>query len=296
MDKEPNNFQRDFLYKTINTFPLASGITDLKGNILKINKKFIKIFGYKLEEIPILSKWLQKVCSNTIDYKIIKNIWENEVQKTTNNKKNKTKFFSLINKNRIKFQVEIDFKLIDNLILIFLNNIIEKIEEEFLKNSKNFLNSILDESPHPIWITDNKGTLIKINQNCCNILNITPDEVIGKYNILKDNIIRNKGFIPLVKQVFEKDKAVRFEIKYDTSKLEIGIGDLAFYSMLTSSALVQTNNLIVMILTAFATIVGTGITISGLKRNKILPGLPISIFLGIGTMMLSWYLFSTFFF
>ena len=85
------------------------------------------------------------------------------------------------------------------------------------------------------------------------------------------------------------------EYEYDTSKLEIGIGDLAFYSMLTSSALVQSNNLIVMIFTALAIIIGTGITISGLKRNKILPGLPISIFLGIGTMILSWYLISTFF-
>ncbi|MFX1553104.1 MAG: hypothetical protein ACFFBV_04190, partial [Promethearchaeota archaeon] len=92
-----------------------------------------------------------------------------------------------------------------------------------------------------------------------------------------------------------KKKIETGEYEYDTSKLEIGIGDLAFYSMLTSSALVQTNNLIVMILTALATIIGTGITISGLKRNKILPGLPISIFLGIGTMMLSWYLISTFF-
>jgi len=92
-----------------------------------------------------------------------------------------------------------------------------------------------------------------------------------------------------------KQKIETGEYEYDTSKLEIGIGDLAFYSMLTSSALVQTNNLIVMILTALATIIGTGITISGLKRNKLLPGLPISIFLGIGTMMLSWYLISTFF-
>jgi len=85
------------------------------------------------------------------------------------------------------------------------------------------------------------------------------------------------------------------EYEYDTSKLEIGIGDLAFYSMLTSSALIQTNNILVMILTAIAIIVGTGITISGLKRNKLLPGLPISIFLGLGTMILSWYLISTFF-
>ncbi len=89
-----------------------------------------------------------------------------------------------------------------------------------------------------------------------------------------------------------KGKIKSGEYAYDTSKLEIGIGDLAFYSMLTSSALVQTNNLLVMVLTSIAIIIGTGITITGLKRNKILPGLPISIFLGIGTMLLSWYLFS----
>jgi hypothetical protein len=87
-----------------------------------------------------------------------------------------------------------------------------------------------------------------------------------------------------------KDKIKRGEYEYDTSKLEIGIGDLAFYSMLTSSALVQSNNLIVMILTSLAIIIGTGITISALKRNKILPGLPFSIFLGIGTMLISWYI------
>ena len=82
------------------------------------------------------------------------------------------------------------------------------------------------------------------------------------------------------------------EAIYDTSRVEIGIGDLAFYSLLTSSSLIQTNNLFVMIFTSIAILIGTGITLMGLKRNKILPGLPISIFLGIGTMFLSWYLFS----
>jgi len=92
-----------------------------------------------------------------------------------------------------------------------------------------------------------------------------------------------------------KERIESGELIYDTSKLEIGIGDLAFYSMLTSSALIQTGNIIIMLLTALAVIIGTGITISGLKRNKILPGLPISIFLGIGTMLGSWTLFSIFF-
>jgi hypothetical protein len=80
-----------------------------------------------------------------------------------------------------------------------------------------------------------------------------------------------------------EEKIKSGESVYDTSKLEIGIGDLAFYSLLTSSVLLFTNNVIIVILTTIAILIGTGITISGLKRNKILPGLPISIFLGIGT-------------
>jgi hypothetical protein len=91
-----------------------------------------------------------------------------------------------------------------------------------------------------------------------------------------------------------QEKIEKGELVYDTSHLEIGIGDLAFYSMLTTAALLQTNSLVVMILTAGAIILGTGITISGLKRNKILPGLPISIFLGIATMLISWGIISIF--
>jgi hypothetical protein len=91
------------------------------------------------------------------------------------------------------------------------------------------------------------------------------------------------------------DKIRSGEAVYDTSKIEIGIGDLVFYSLLTSSALIHSSNLLVMILTAIAIISGTGITLTGLKKNRILPGLPISIFLGIATMLLSWYIISIFF-
>ncbi len=89
-----------------------------------------------------------------------------------------------------------------------------------------------------------------------------------------------------------KDKIEKGEALYDTSKLEIGIGDLAFYSLLTSSILIHTRNIFLMMFSTIAIIIGTAITISGLKRNKILPGLPISIFLGIGTFLVSQLIFS----
>lgn len=92
-----------------------------------------------------------------------------------------------------------------------------------------------------------------------------------------------------------KEKIKNGDVIYDTSKIEIGIGDLAFYSLLTSSVLLYTNNVIIMVLTTVAILIGTGITISGLKRNKILPGLPISIFLGIGAFFLSQFVINIFF-
>ncbi|MHA1732308.1 MAG: hypothetical protein ACTSU5_10205 [Promethearchaeota archaeon] len=68
---------------------------------------------------------------------------------------------------------------------------------------------------------------------------------------------------------------------FKDSQLEIGIGDLAFYSVLTSHALVYTGSLFTMVLTAAGIVVGCFLTINMLKKNKILPGLPISIGLGI---------------
>ncbi|MFX1308664.1 MAG: hypothetical protein ACFE9M_05510 [Promethearchaeota archaeon] len=140
----------------------------------------------------------------------------------------------------------------------------------------------------PLWTT----LAILIGISCWDIF-----AVLYKHGPIKQliDIASNSEEEEVLSEQELQEKIKTGEYEYETSKLEIGIGDLAFYSMLTSSALVQTSNLIVMILTAFAIIIGTGITISGLKRNKILPGLPISIFLGIGTMLLSWFLISIFF-
>jgi len=113
-----------------------------------------------------------------------------------------------------------------------------------------------------------------------------------------------KEMIELISENDNKDELEKAELKeqiesgeaiYDTSNLEIGIGDLAFYGLLTSSVLLFTNNIIITALTTVAIVIGTGITISGLKKNKLLPGLPISIFLGIGAFLLSQLVVTIFF-
>src|SRR4030042_3040488 len=91
--------------------------------------------------------------------------------------------------------------------------------EEILRNSESFLNSIINKSPYPMWIADDQGTLVWLNQACRDLLLLTDAEVVGKYNILQDNIVEEQGLLPLVRQVFEEGETVRFEIKYDSSPL-----------------------------------------------------------------------------
>ena len=90
---------------------------------------------------------------------------------------------------------------------------------EALQASESFLRSLIDQSPYPMWISDEKGTLIKLNQACMDLLDLTEEEVVGKYNILEDNIVEQQGFLPLVKRVFQAGESVRFKIKYDSSQL-----------------------------------------------------------------------------
>jgi PAS domain S-box-containing protein len=95
-----------------------------------------------------------------------------------------------------------------------------KRAEGTLRNSEAFLNNIIDQSPVPMWISDDKGILIRINKACCSILKITEQDVIGKYNVIEDNIVQEQGLLSDVRRVFDNGETVRFEIRYNTSKLE----------------------------------------------------------------------------
>jgi PAS domain S-box-containing protein len=94
----------------------------------------------------------------------------------------------------------------------------QKQVEEALRMSQNFFDTVIEQSPYPMWISDEKGVLIRINKSCCDLLNISPDEVIGRYSLLHDNIVKEQGLLPMVRRVYEKGEAVRFEIAYDTSR------------------------------------------------------------------------------
>jgi PAS domain S-box-containing protein len=94
-----------------------------------------------------------------------------------------------------------------------------QVEQEFLL-SPSLVDSIIEQSSHAIWISDDKGTLIRLNQACRDLLNIKNEEVVGKYNVLQDNIVEEQGYLPLVKSVYEEGKAQKFVLIYNSAQLK----------------------------------------------------------------------------
>ncbi len=100
-----------------------------------------------------------------------------------------------------------------------LEELVEERTAE-LASSEEFLNSVIEQSPASLWISDSEGTLIKMNLSCRELFGATDEEAVGKYNLFKDNLIEEQGFIPLVENVFEKGEIARFTIDYDLPRVE----------------------------------------------------------------------------
>ena len=89
--------------------------------------------------------------------------------------------------------------------------------EEALRKSEALLDSIIEQSPFSMWISDNEGTLIKINPACKKWVRVKDEDVIGKYNVLKDEAIEAQGFMPMVRRVFENGEQAAFELEWDSA-------------------------------------------------------------------------------
>lgn len=109
----------------------------------------------------------------------------------------------------------------DDLILLkfvseTLTDVITRIRtEKMLKEKSLFLDKVIESSALSTWISDEKGTAIMTNPACLEFFGATEDEVIGKYNLFKDSVLQKNGFIPVIKDVFEKGKTANIIIDYD---------------------------------------------------------------------------------
>jgi len=98
---------------------------------------------------------------------------------------------------------------------IELNNELQerKLAEESLKDNQKFLDSIIEQSPYPTWISDTKGTMIRANPALKKVLNLSDKQLIGKYNAFEDQQIKSE-ILQILRDALEKGKKTNYELDW----------------------------------------------------------------------------------
>lgn len=98
---------------------------------------------------------------------------------------------------------------------------IKKREAE-LRSANEFINQVIDLSIFGMWVSDTEGNIIQVNQSLCKILNISEDQIVGQYNVLRDENLIKQGLIPQIKMVFEEYQPTRFKIHWQAEQSGAG--------------------------------------------------------------------------
>ena len=94
---------------------------------------------------------------------------------------------------------------------------INLFQKEF--RSRQFMERIIYQSPVSMAVFDKTGACVMINPAYRRLFGIgRDDQVLGKYNIFKDNVLEEKGYNQMIREVW-KGKPVELETEYDISKV-----------------------------------------------------------------------------
>lgn len=99
----------------------------------------------------------------------------------------------------------------------------EKSREQLLTelaNQERLINKIFSSSVLSTWISDDKGTAIRVNKACLDFFGAEESEVLGQYNMLKDSVLQEAGHMEDLKKVFTEGKSVNIIVDYDFSSVD----------------------------------------------------------------------------
>lgn len=90
-----------------------------------------------------------------------------------------------------------------------------------LEENEIFLSNIIDQTPVSTWIANAEGTQIRVNKACLHLFGVENAGIgLGKYNILKDEILQQKPFFKDIQAVFTEGKVAKFSVDYNVSNLK----------------------------------------------------------------------------
>jgi PAS domain S-box-containing protein len=211
---------QDFQKTLMDAIPIPIFYKDKEGRYLGVNRSFESFFGARREDI--IGKTVYDInppeLARTYEKKDLELFENGGIQQYRYQVKNTEGEIRDVLFNKAAFyDKEGSVQGLIGTVLDFT----EKIRaEEQIKSANAFLDIVIEMSPFSMWVSDEKGTVIRTNRSLEKTINISKEKIAGKYNVFNDINLKNQGVMDKVKAVFEKHEPARFEIFWKSSNVK----------------------------------------------------------------------------
>jgi len=121
---------QEYLSSTIDFLPVAIGIASFEGKILKLNKRFVELFGYNTENIPTLNEWYNKAFSDDYRNEAVRQ-WEKSIDVAMQHNINvPPRIFRITGTGMNTLVVEVSFKMVKKQLIFAFRDITANVEYE----------------------------------------------------------------------------------------------------------------------------------------------------------------------
>ncbi|HEX6224061.1 MAG TPA: PAS domain S-box protein [Chryseolinea sp.] len=183
----------------------------LESRFLYVNDAFLKLSGYKSVNEVLKLKLTDFYVDNKRRLQIVKNLKSSEKLRGVEawfRKKNGEKFLGVINVSLLKKEGRSDY---------FVGSIRditkEKIAEREKIESQNFLDNIINTVAAPIFVKDSQHRWVLVNQEFCNLIGRTKEELIGRSDGEFWSPEEAKVFMKVDREVLRKGRTIVNEEK-----------------------------------------------------------------------------------
>ncbi|MCA1793621.1 MAG: PAS domain S-box protein, partial [Desulfobacteraceae bacterium] len=172
---------RQNLENIIDHLPVGIGILDDKGNILRINQQFKKMFGYTENDISTVDNWAVKAYPDKDYRKKVLKIWDQYLRKVFETGVNTPPVdVEITCKDKTTRNILISLQPGDNQHLTTFVDITERKQaEKALEEKSKFLQNIIDTTSDLVAVTDMEGNF-KFIGPAHRFLGYDPDSLIGR--------------------------------------------------------------------------------------------------------------------
>ena len=211
-----------FIQMILDDFPIGIATNEIDSNKVNyINPKFAEIYGWPKEEFPTTLHFFEKVFPDTdkrikLQQKIMSDIQSRDLERMN---WNNLEITTQKGEKRIVHAINIPLFEQNTMISTVQDVTKQKKAEQELKESEAKFRSYVNNAPDGMFIADETGRYIEVNQAACDITGYSEKELTQKYipDLLQESEVE-KG-IKHFKEV-QKNKSARCEIGFLTKKGE----------------------------------------------------------------------------